>query len=584
LAHPDTTPPLIELVAPHSNIQLIEPVDRIRFTVHDGESMVDQDSIRIRIDDGAQQEANYNHREGYYELKLLPALSSGTHSVEITAKNEAQLPTTKNFLIILGDSLDVSLQIKAAGANLAGAQLLLDGQTYVSDGNGIVQLEIGPGEYSYRLEKDGYLPISGKLQIDANNLNFDFDLIPAVNMEFIFEDAGKRLIDNVKLELIQNEKTIITELSNAQGKIAKLIPAGTYTYRVSKTGYLSQEIEEFDLTVDRSVGLVLAVDTNVTYALEVKVIDQLGKMLKASDGLVIKMTEEGKEEAIVVLGDDGSYINHQAANGLYIFKISVDGYHDETIEILIAGTQMSKTVSMQAQGYALDFEEEKISIDSGYTVTRKSVDETTEELATGGTIVPGETLYIKENTSGTELPIKVPARPVRPENITYQQIAEGQLEFTMTELDKYEFSSDGESWQAEPTFSDLPTFQKFNLYVRYKAVQEKFASITEEVEVLLKPSELYLYNLTFSNRKEAKFTLGNNSGVKFPGGTLVAAVYDENGRMLEMKTLASGSLDDQRESEKIIPLNYEGARVKVFLLDSIVNVHPETVNVSYKIA
>ena len=581
----DTTAPIITLEKPYTGVELSSPVSTIQFKVFDGESIIDEDTISVSIDGGAAVTATYNRYSSLYEVTLATPLTSGTHSLRITAQNEMNLLSTSDYAIILGSSISATVTVTANAVAVEGATVNINGQNLTTGANGIVSVELAAGTYNYSVNKTGYMQVSGTKTISAADFNINVELVASANVSYTFKDAANTALATVALTLTNKTSgtSYTAAVSDSAGTTSLQVPLGTYTYNIVRVGYVtrSSTTDQTDLvvTADTTQNITLQNDTSASFSMVLNIKDQLGVNLGANSGLAVKLIDSNsKEESLTPT--QGS-VNKFLTTGNYSAVISATGYKPLTVSVPILGANVTQNITLMPNGFSYDFANEKLNIEDTYLVnTTENFDGT--YIGIKDPIVPGTVLYIKP-TGGAALPIQIPERPAAPSQPSITQTGDQSL--ALQTIAGAEYSFDGTTWQDSPSFSGLENFKALSFLVRFKATTEVFASGSARVTTTLYPQKIYMRQLVVDGiNKQVNFALGNYSGANSLGGTLFVAVYDAAGKMIEMKTMLSNAIDNEQEVQKSIALANagSGSRYKVFFLDDFTKLKPLSESITYE--
>jgi PKD repeat protein len=164
------------------------------------------------------------------------------------------------------DSYSITFNIteEDGGAAIEGAAVNLNGSTKFTDAQGQIVFEgYEPGLYDYIVSKNAYWDVSGNFELTDEDVTIDITMIdqPVYNVTFIVsEDPSGTPIEDAVVDLDGN-----INLTNSNGEVTfESIEAGTYTWTVSKEGFVTQagtcEVVDEDITVEVSVLIVSVED------------------------------------------------------------------------------------------------------------------------------------------------------------------------------------------------------------------------------------------------------------------------------------------------------------------------------------
>lgn len=311
-----------------------------------------------------------------------------------------------------------------------------------------------------------------------------------------------------------------------------------YEYSVDGSNWYSGTAESYNFT-----GLTAGTNYNLVYR---KAAVTTGNTSAASDAstalavmtkyaapaapsINITLVEENLIRLTVVnfteySNDDGTtWQNSNEFNGLdaatlYTFAIRII----ET-DSTVAGIKASKMQYTAAakpavgEGYTLDYATEKISIDNGYEISSDWNYSTGTIIASGSTITPGTTYYIRVAESG-DVPksfsaqFTLPVRPSAPSSLTVNKTSQS---ITIETIAGQEYKIDSGEWQDSGSFKVLSPNTEYTVYTRVKATETTFVSTVYEMSVTTKSVGSVdfptLDNVTYDPDKTlAKITISEN--------------------------------------------------------------------------
>jgi hypothetical protein len=158
----------------------------------------------------------------------------------------------------------------AAGIGIGGATIVCGGVTVLTGAAGAYSITgLAPGSHSIEVSRTGYYPASGTVTIVAGQTattNITLELIPTTAdiSGTVRNEAGDPL-PGVSVSI--DDTSLVTDTN---GQYALLnVPAGTYTFILSKSGYITQT---FNVTItagiDHSVNSILHLEVPVASAFD----------------------------------------------------------------------------------------------------------------------------------------------------------------------------------------------------------------------------------------------------------------------------------------------------------------------------
>ncbi len=160
------------------------------------------------------------------------------------------------------DSYSITFNVteENGGAFIEGAAINLNGSTKFTNAQGQVVFEgYEPGLYDYIVSKNAYWDVSGNFELTDEDVTIDITMTdqPVYYVNFVvFEDPSGTPIEDAVVDL---DGTI--NMTNSDGEVTfGNIEAGTYTWTVSKEGFVTQagtcEVVDDNITVEVAVLIV----------------------------------------------------------------------------------------------------------------------------------------------------------------------------------------------------------------------------------------------------------------------------------------------------------------------------------------
>jgi subtilase family serine protease/uncharacterized membrane protein len=379
----DTTAPVIALTAPMTNVQLVRAVQKISFTVTESESAltglpgvkVDGSPLEVRNVNGRSYEADCN-------------ITEGTHTITISAVSEGGT-TTEYYTVIVGGNVEAVLNV-----GVAGAEVTLNGETRQTGADGTVSFNVEPGSYPYSIVKDGYLPVTGTMNVTPANRTVSITLTEAMTIRVKVTDAAG--------EPLAGARAVFGDYSgqtDENGIAEILVPYGEYRYTVSAAGYLTKS-GSVTVTADGTdeLEVTLAVNTSGKYPVYMRLVNALGNGVSGAD------VTFGGETGIT---DENGEVLFLLSVGKYNAEVSAAQYQPETLTAAVDAAGLSLTVTLRPAGAEYDEKYELLSLSEGYTAYTQAVGG--EEIPSGSYPRGAEDRFIYiAGAEGERVPMLIP--------------------------------------------------------------------------------------------------------------------------------------------------------------------------------
>lgn len=198
---------------------------------------------------------------------------------------------------------------------------------------------------------------------------------------------------------------------------------------------------------------------------------------------------QGSQNWTISYTKGGEPVQAVTEAGTYTASVTIDSNATASVTFTIA--QASQTAPSAGEGYALDYGNETITVTNGYEVATSETEDAT--VASGDTITPGDTLYIRRSGDSNHTPsdwteLTIPDRPATPAAPTVSGKTDTSI-IIATESGKAYRISDG-NWitgDGNPhTFSGLTAGTTYTIAVRVSATDNSFASESASTSVTTK--------------------------------------------------------------------------------------------------
>ena len=388
----DKTAPVITMISPQTDIQLPRAVSEIIFTVRDDESpIVGTPTLTV---DGVEAKVTRT-AEGRYSAVLYSGnIGDGTHRVQISAVSGGGI-ATKEFTVIVGGKVEAVISVTANGHSVAGALVMLGGESDLTGDDGTVSFSITPGEYNYSISKECYLPKSGSLNITATSRNKNVDLEAGGIMKVVVSSNGQP-ISGAKVSF-----GTWSAVSGHDGIAQVIMPYGTYDYQISAAGYRNESGSfKFTESTVEPLKIELSVNQSSEFAAYLNITDAAGKPISG-----IRVVLDGTESITDTNGD----VLFLKNVGSYEYEISGELYKTFKGTVNVDSSGKVQRIALVAAGASYDKDDETLKLEEGYKAWTDKVGG--EEIRDGELVKrdwADRIIYI-ESGSGIRVPFVIPA-------------------------------------------------------------------------------------------------------------------------------------------------------------------------------
>ena len=205
------------------------------------------------------------------------------------------------------------------GAPVQDAAVTLDGVTMMTDAAGqVVFVDEFPGVYSYTVEKDGFVPVYGTVEVTDADVTVDVPMeLITYSVSFYCKEEGTP-VEGVTITM--NGTSVVSD-TNGLAFFNELIP-GNYIFSVTKDGYFTMlgTVDVVDMDVDVDVNM-----KSIVYTMTFNVNDGYNPV----EGAVVEM--DGRTS---ITDADGVATFTDVVPGVYPYQVSVDGYvaYEDVVE------------------------------------------------------------------------------------------------------------------------------------------------------------------------------------------------------------------------------------------------------------
>jgi uncharacterized membrane protein len=261
---------------------------------------------------------NYNYNVSKYGYTS----DAGTITVAGTSQ-------TIDVTLIMLPHYDITFHVTSGGNNIDGASINIPGVgILLTNVNGIALFSLIDGTYNYTITKTGFAVKTGTITVAGAAFTVEETLIPLYTATFHVTAGGANLQGAT---VTVGTQSVVT---NAGGNAVFNLPNGSYSYTVTKTGYIN-ETGNFDVT---GANLLIEVAMSpVEYSITFHVTsggNNLGGVLIELDN-DLTATTNTSGIAVILLPD-----------GDYVYTATLAGYGVEQDLFTVNGSPMNVNIIM----------------------------------------------------------------------------------------------------------------------------------------------------------------------------------------------------------------------------------------------
>lgn len=308
----------------------------VSFYVYDGFSALEGTSILLdtlmQITD-ANGFAKFAHADSgsfNYQISKSGYLThSGTCYVELADT----LITIKLDLLP-----EVTFTVTDSAGAVAGLAVTLDTLTQLTQSNGLLTFTgVQPGNHTYQIDSSGYYPVNENLLVEQTSVSQNVFLqeIPDI---FWNISQGAQPADSVLITFDQHK--VYTNLLGMA--TLKNIPAGTYSYSLTKEGY------------GAVTGSISVTTSNVTIYKEIKKLAALTFMVQYN-GLPLEGATLVMDTFNLLTDALGKAIITGIPQQTYYYTVSKEGYFNASDSIAVDNEAVEENVSLETEIYTVSF-------------------------------------------------------------------------------------------------------------------------------------------------------------------------------------------------------------------------------------
>ena len=277
-------------------------------------------------------------KDGYLNSSATVSVEAGkSYTINATLKEKS----TKGNLEVVVKDIDGNL--------LKDASLTINNQQYVTNENGVVTVEnLEAGKYEVTISKDGYDTVTASVEVIASKTKqLNATLIKTITTGDLVVNVADTNGNPLTGAIVEINGTSIE--SDEQGQVRlNLLPAGTYTFTVTKNGYVG---ETYTVTVHSKQEVVVSVKLE-----EIATAGDVVVNVFDEDGNAIRNAEVSFGGQIVMTDENGTVTLEDVAAGKYEVTISKDGFNSKQTTVEIEAGKVTtinaKLVKIVQQGSA----------------------------------------------------------------------------------------------------------------------------------------------------------------------------------------------------------------------------------------
>ncbi len=243
----------------------------------------------------------------------------------------------------LTDGYTISFIVSDNTNNLiSGAAVNFNGYTVNTDSKGRAEfLNVGTGNQSYTVSKSGYSNVNYSVNVSRSTSESItlVPIIPSTNYAFTVIDSSTRLnIDGAQIILLQGSSQKGSGTTSGGTFTFKNFANGSYTYKVSKTGYA-------DITGQVTMN---GGDSSITVNLAQNVVQKKYKLTISftpdSSDIMLTDLDSGKNTSMIKQNNSCTF--DVEVGKKYQYTVTKDGYNSETKIVTISNEQTDVSVDL----------------------------------------------------------------------------------------------------------------------------------------------------------------------------------------------------------------------------------------------
>jgi len=426
---------------------------------------------------------------------------------------------------------EVTFHVTSGGNNLEGVEILLDnGESSMTDINGIATFMLSNGEYVYTASKSGYGTEEDIFTVSGSVLTVNVVMTPLPTYTVTFHVTSG--VNNLEGAEITIGVDVITTDVNGIATIDLL--NGPYSYTVTKLGYIDQSgtftVVNAPLSIDVDMPLF---PWSITFHVTSDGADLPGALVTVEPGNITGAT-----------GTNGNAVL-EITNGTYTYTVEKAGYNTETGDLIVDNENQTIEVDLGQIEWEVKFH--IVSTGGGLEGVSVTCNETTEVTDSNGDaffyLYDGTYDYLCEKTGYIPQPGSI---TVNGANLIKNLIMFPLYDVTFvvttngSPVEGATVSLEGEDDQITPANGTV-VFQKDNGTYNWTVTHPNFGTVSDQVTVnnapVTVPVMLVGVNTITSNSfsilpnpsNDGIFNLTTTSTIKYSSDI---AVYDLTGKIV----------------------------------------------------
>ncbi|HRX66841.1 MAG TPA: T9SS type A sorting domain-containing protein [Tenuifilaceae bacterium] len=207
----------------------------LNLTVTDGENTIPEATIQI---EGFEDLLTDTEGEASIELE------NGTYIYNVAKEGYVTVTDTVKILyasvdrtVVLAPAISVEFIVTSSGTPLAGAEIIVSGQSEITNEQGTANLSLAAGLHTATVLLSGYTPVVQEIEVttEANTFDIEMEAATTYNAMFIVVDELENPVQNVRVTI----PDLGYKLTNDTGEatFTGLVPDNGIAYTLTKTGF-----------------------------------------------------------------------------------------------------------------------------------------------------------------------------------------------------------------------------------------------------------------------------------------------------------------------------------------------------------
>jgi hypothetical protein len=276
---------------------------------------------------GANGNAMFNLSNGTYSYTVVK-LGYDTETGTVTVNNGAVTKEVEMFLT----EWQITIHVVSGGTAVSGADVTIDGTTVVTGGTGNAVFDLVNGDYDYEVVKDGYETENGTFTVNNAAQVVEVVLTPIPYDITFHVTSGGADLEGADVTIAGNTVT-----TGSNGEALFSLINGTYTYNVTKDGYMP---EAGSITVASAAQTVEVELEEMTYEITF-VVTVSGQPLQGAS-----VTVDG---TTLVTPANGTVV-FDLVNGTYMYEVTHPDYGTADGEFTVNNAAQTIQILIDAVG------------------------------------------------------------------------------------------------------------------------------------------------------------------------------------------------------------------------------------------